>query len=185
MDSSLSCDKGDISLFLCLDFLSVFDTVDHSLLIQQLETSFGIFTSCLKWIFFHLFNRSSVVSMNNSHSTPFSFIWCLSGFCSRSSFLFLRLELLRIISSLSLQSQLYADDFHIFTSFPKYELSSAISKMSCIGKISFWSDSLFLKLNHSNLDSIYLSEFSRFFESLFSIDFSSNPSLVFFQPFIV
>ena len=72
-DSLLSCDKGYISLFLCLDFSSAFDTVDHSLLIQQLKTFFGSSGSCLKWIFFYRFNRSSLVSKSNSHFASSSF----------------------------------------------------------------------------------------------------------------
>ena len=59
--------------FLCLGFPSVFNTVDHSLLIQQLETSFGNFGSCLKWSSLYLSNKSFVVSINNFYSTPFPF----------------------------------------------------------------------------------------------------------------
>ena len=62
-DSLLSCDKGHLSLLLCLDLSSAFDTVDHSSLIQQLETSFGLFGSCLKWTFLYLSSWSSVVSI--------------------------------------------------------------------------------------------------------------------------
>ena len=71
-DSLLSCDKGAICFFLCLYFSSASDAVDHSLLLQQLETSFGISGSCLKWISSYLSNRSSVVSENKFYS-DFSF----------------------------------------------------------------------------------------------------------------
>ena len=102
-------------------------------------------------------------------------IWCSSGFCSWFFFLlFIFLNSQRIISSFSLQSQLYADDSYIFTSFPKYELFSTISKISsCIGKIISWSDSMFLELNPSKLDLIYFSKSSRLIESLPSVNISS------------
>ena len=75
-------------------------------------------------------------------------------------------------------SQLHADDSYIFTSFPKYELSSTISRISFrIGKISSWSDSMFLKFNLSKFDLIYLDKSSPFIESLPSINISSNPPL--------
>ena len=128
---------GNISLLLCLDSSSAFDTVDHSLLIQQLETSFGISGSCLKRISSYLSNRSSVVSRNNSHSPPSSFLFGVPQASVLGPLLFIlhTSELPRIISSFSLQSQLHADDSYIFTSFPKYELSSTICKMSyCIGE---------------------------------------------------
>ena len=89
-DFLLSCDKGNISLFLCLDFSSAFDTVDHFSLIQQLENFFGISGFCLKWISSNISNWSFVVSINNSHSTPSSFPFGVSqGFFSWSFFLFL------------------------------------------------------------------------------------------------
>ena len=51
------------------DFLAAFDNVNHSLLIQQLETSFAISGSYLEWISSYLSNRSSVVSISNFYST--------------------------------------------------------------------------------------------------------------------
>ena len=56
-------------------FLFAFDAVDHSLLIQQLETFFGLSVSCIKWITSYLSNRSSVVAINNSYSTLSSFTY--------------------------------------------------------------------------------------------------------------
>ena len=47
-DSLLSCDKVINSLFICLDLLSDFDNVDHFLLIQQHEFSFGKTGFCFK-----------------------------------------------------------------------------------------------------------------------------------------
>ena len=87
-------------------------------------------------------------------------------------------ELTRIISSFSSQSQLYADDSYIITSFSDYNLSSTISEISfCIGKIIFWCDSMFLKLNPSKFDLIYFSKSFRFTVSLLPISISSNLSL--------
>ena len=95
---------------------------------------------------------SSVVSINNSHSTLSSFPFGFSQGSVLGLLLFILYtsELPRIILSFSLQSQLHADDSYIFTSFPKYELSSTISRISHrIGEIFSWSDCMFLKLNPS------------------------------------
>ena len=92
-------------------------------------------------------------------------------------------ELPRIISSFSLQNQLYPDDSHIFTSFPKYELFFTISRISsCIGKIIFWSDSMFLKLNPRNLI-LYISASLLALLNLFP-QYFIKPSY-FLPPFIV
>ena len=48
-DLVLSADSGKSSILLGLDFTAAFDTVDHSLLLDVLEKSFGITDSCLKW----------------------------------------------------------------------------------------------------------------------------------------
>ena len=118
-DSLFSCDKDNISLVLCLSFFSVFDTVDHSLLIQQFETSFGISGSCLKWISSHFSSRSFVVSINNFYSTPsfFPFGVLQCSVLGPLLFILYTSELPKIISSFFLQSQLYAEDSSISTSF--------------------------------------------------------------------
>ena len=85
-----------------------------------------------------LANRSSVVSTNNSHSTLSSFPFGVpqNSVLGLLLFILYTSELPKIISSFSLQSQLYADDSYIFTPLLKYELSSTISRISsCIGKI--------------------------------------------------
>ena len=72
-------------------------------------------------------------------------IWCLSGFCFWSSFFSLHTsELPKIISSFSLQCQLYADDSYIFTTFLNYDLSFTSSDIFArLEKIISWSDSVF------------------------------------------
>ena len=55
-----------------MDFSSAFEIVDYSLLIQQLGTSLGSSGFCSKLISSHLSNKSSIVSINKSHSI-FSF----------------------------------------------------------------------------------------------------------------
>ena len=70
-DALLASDSGKLSLLLSLDFFSAFDTVDHSFLLQHLNSSFGISGFSLSWLTSYLSNRSSAVSINNS-SSPFS-----------------------------------------------------------------------------------------------------------------
>ena len=61
----------------------------------------------------------------------------------------------------------------------KYELFFTIFRIvSCIGEIISRSGSMFLKLNGSKLDLLCFSKSSRLIESLFSINISSNLSLV-------
>ena len=79
-------------------------------------------------ILFYLPNRSFVVFMNNYHSTLPSFLFGVVQVSVPGPLLFIlyTFELSRMISSFSLQSQLYADDSYIFTSFPLVDLSSTV-----------------------------------------------------------
>ena len=72
-DALLASDYGKLSLLFSLNFFSAFDTVDHSLLLQHLNSSFGISGSSLSWLTSYLFNGFFTVSCNNSSSYPFSY----------------------------------------------------------------------------------------------------------------
>ena len=60
---------SNMSIFPCLDFSYAFDTVDHSLLLNVLEISFGITGSCLSWFNSYLLNRSFYVSIESFRSS--------------------------------------------------------------------------------------------------------------------
>ena len=100
------CGKGNIYFLLCLNFYSVFDTVDHALLIQQLENSSGISGSCLQSISSYLSNRSSVVSMNKFNSISFQLVF------------------FRVLFSMLLNS---AESFHQFLFKVKFTLMTLTS----------------------------------------------------------
>jgi len=152
---------GNLSVLLCLDYSSAFDTVDHSLLLELLDKSFNITGSCNSWLSSYLHNRSSMVCLENSKSVPSSLIYGVPQGSILGPLLFILYtsELPRIIESFSFQSQLYADDSYIYTSFPKSSLSSITSKLSlCLNKIISWSSSMSLKLNPSKFEYIYLNK---------------------------
>ena len=48
-DILLAIDNGDLSSLVSLDLSSAFDTVDHSILLQRLELTFGIGEMALSW----------------------------------------------------------------------------------------------------------------------------------------
>ena len=156
-DLILSADKGNLSVLLCLDFSSAFDTVDHSVLLSVLEKSFGVSGSSLSWFQSYLSNRSYVF-LNASKSDPVTFDYGVPQGSILGPLLFILYtsELPQIISSFSLNSQLYADDSYIYSSFPKSSLNSVLTTISaCLEKIISWSTSMYLKLNPSKFELIF------------------------------
>ena len=50
-------DDGKVGILVLLDLSAVFDTVDHSLLIQRLQNEAGVTGTVLSWFMFYLENR--------------------------------------------------------------------------------------------------------------------------------
>ena len=48
-DILLSVDRGDFATLVLLDLSAAFDTVDYDILLQRLETSFGVTGTALSW----------------------------------------------------------------------------------------------------------------------------------------
>ena len=55
----------EISCLILLDLSAAFDTVDHTILLNRLETTFGIRDTALKWIASFLTGRTQKVAMGD------------------------------------------------------------------------------------------------------------------------
>ncbi len=67
-DLLLSSDRGCISLLVLLDLSAAFDTIDHNILLNRLENSFGISGSALAWFKSYLSDRHQFVAVNEEVS---------------------------------------------------------------------------------------------------------------------
>jgi len=63
--------KKHFALLVLLDLSVAFDTVDHSILLDQLHSSFGISGPVLSWFSSYLNNRSQFISVNGATSKHF------------------------------------------------------------------------------------------------------------------
>ena len=67
-DILMNLDSQRVTLLVLLDLSVAFDTVDHEVLLNRLNTSFGVRGSALQWFSSYLLNRSQRVSFDQNLS---------------------------------------------------------------------------------------------------------------------
>ena len=67
-DILLSMDRQEVCFLVLLDLSSAFDTIDHKIMIDLLESQFGVTDKALDWIKSYLSNRKQRVDLNNNLS---------------------------------------------------------------------------------------------------------------------
>ena len=132
---------------------AVFDTVNHTILLQRLETSFGITGSALQWFSLFLKDRTVSVTIGNASSDPIILDCSLPqgskiGPRSYSDYTQLLGRLLHILNVLY---NCYEDDSQLFKSMclkliPSQN-ESAQHLSECIKKVEKWTHDNKLKLN--------------------------------------
>jgi len=87
----LKCDAllaaDNVTLLGLLDLSAAFDTVDHSILISRLQSTFGIHGTVLSWITYFITDRTQTVNFAGQQSTTAKkcCVEYAAGKCSRPS----------------------------------------------------------------------------------------------------
>lgn len=69
-DILAALDEGSSCILVLLDLSAAFDTIDHSILIQRMESTFGVKGKALGWLTSYLSNRHQTVIIHNQKSEP-------------------------------------------------------------------------------------------------------------------
>ena len=81
-------DRGDTAALIILDLSAAYDTVDHAILLQRLQTTFGIDDSAYRWFQSYLSGRHQYVRRGSANQPSFTSsavclrVLCWDQFCS-------------------------------------------------------------------------------------------------------
>lgn len=113
-------DKQEVTLLVLLDLSAAFDTVDHNILIDILESDFGICGDVLKWFRSYLTGRVQRVIVNQQSSKTFNLNYhdVPQGSClGPVIFLLYASGLFEVVKKHLPSVHGYADDNQLYVSF--------------------------------------------------------------------
>ena len=159
-DLLLALDQGKISLLTLLDLSAAFDTIDHGILLDRLQSVFGVRGSALNWFTSYLSRRTQTVSINSASSDPalVHFGVPQGSVLGPVLFVLYTSPLSDIIDSHSVLHHSFADDTQLQkSSTPQNFDSLLMSVQDCIHDIKSWMSFNKLKLNDDKTEIMIVS----------------------------
>ena len=158
-DVLATADRRGVTLLGLLDMSAAFDTVDHSILLQRAEVSFGLSGTVLSWLTSFLDGRTPQVVLNGAASSVEKIT---SGVPQGSVlgpllFLLYTADIPLIAHAFGLGVHCYADDGQLYLSGSAESSGASISVVvDCIAEMDRWMASNRLKLNADKTQFIWL-----------------------------
>ena len=156
-------DRQLVTSIVILDLSATFDTVDHDLLLDVLETRFEITGTARRWYESYLKPRKFRVSVGKEESQPRQLDYSVPHGSIQGAFLFVAYAstLDEIVDNTKLELNGFADDHSVKRSFKPSKLDHkeelvtiAIMEQSMLD-IKSWMDQVCLKMNDSKTELIY------------------------------
>ena len=154
-DILLALDSGDIAVLTLLDLAAAFDSVDHSTLLQRLQTSYGLGGPVLAWFTSYLSNRTQYVRLPTTRSAESADLYGVPQGSVRGPILLLlyTTDLLQLIRRHHLHPHAYADDTQIYGLVIRLRLCSSNNCLYLgIDEVAHWMMSNRLQLDQSYQD---------------------------------
>ena len=126
--------KGKITTSIAIDLSSAFDTVDHYILIQTLEQSFGVHHVALNWFKEYLYDRKFKVCVDGDYSEIKTFNFSVpQGSCSGPQLYCLYSGSIRNVVLDNIDLMAFADDHTLYSTFDPNEKSG---ELNCVIELS-------------------------------------------------
>ena len=157
-DLLLNMNRQHVTLLVFLDLSSAFDTVDHEILLNRLESLFGISETALSWFKSYLSDRKQYVSIDGVSSSDYELKYGVpQGSClGPLLFTLYTSPLFKLIKEHLPNIHCYADDTQLYLSFkPESQTSerSALGEMeACVSDIRDWFLANKLLINESKTE---------------------------------
>ena len=149
-------ESGSCSVLISLDISAAFDTIDIDLLLQRLESDFGIVCTASAWLRSYLIGRACYVAMGDCKSD----VWTCDSGVPQGSVLGPLLfsayvsPLSRILDQFGIKHHQYADDTQLYTEVRSTDPSQLQSLSDCVGALTYWFLSNGLQLNSSKSEAM-------------------------------
>ena len=133
-DLLLAMNRQHVSALVLLDLSAAFDTIDHTILLNRLKSTFGISDSAFSMVSSYLCNRSQSVAVHHEYSPTLSLLRGVPQGSVLGPLLFslYTTPLSNILADSSVQFHFYADDTQLYVSFSSSESSQSLAKLSSI-----------------------------------------------------
>ena len=130
-DILLAVDRGDVAALILLDLSAAFDTVDYEILLQRLQTTYGISDVAHRWFRSYLLGRSQYVRIGTSCSSVIDLICGVPQGSVLGPVLFILYTagLISLIENHGLTPHLYANDTQVYGSCPASDVDSFSAKL--------------------------------------------------------
>lgn len=154
-------DSGHVAVLVLLDLSAAFDTLDHNILLNRFQNSFGITGIAHHWVTSYLKDRSQSIIINGQPSIPkiLEFGVPQGSVLGPKMYIMYTKTLGQLISKHSLDYHMYADDTQLYLTFKKKDIvcqENAIKRLEvCLEDIMIWMKANQLKLNSDKTEVMF------------------------------
>jgi len=154
-----AADRGEVTLLCPLDLSAAFDTVDHDILLDRLQMSFGVHRIALSWLESFPRGRTQSVSVSGKSSDRMSLTCGVpqGSILGPIFFLIYCADVIAIAKRHGLGVHSYADDTQLYFHTAPAMVDNKMQRlMVCVKEIRQWMNANRLRLNEDKTQFIWL-----------------------------